>query len=387
MSLNLHPAPPSLACDPAPLGLPVQRPVPTTAQAEAVADRLADEHSRTILAARLQMNHTHDPMCMMDLVDQGLVQLKEPFSWQRLLDQLAALAPSCQLVIYGAGGEGDALRWIVQSQLGVQVHSFCDRNSALSATKDLPVEHPLEVVAAYHQGRPVRFLLGSEMYADQMRTLLLAHGVSPEHILGGSADLSVQYLEPGLVHLRADEVVVDAGALELETTQAFAEVMQRHYGPEHRGQFYAFEPDPANLARAHQLVQAGRRPACTLVPLGLWSHQTRLGFLATSNGSSTIAAQAADSIEVTDLDSWLQGRAVSFIKMDIEGAEYEALWGARSTITTHRPSLAISVYHRPEDVVIIPELITSLVPDYTLYLRHYSIYPAETVLYALAHPH
>ena len=73
---------------------------------------------------------------------------------------------------------------------------------------------------------------------------------------------------------------------------------------------------------------------------------------------------------------------VTFIKMDIEGAEYEALLGAKETIQKNKPKLAISIYHKPEDIISIPKLIKSMVPNYRLYIRHYSNADNETVLYA-----
>jgi FkbM family methyltransferase len=74
---------------------------------------------------------------------------------------------------------------------------------------------------------------------------------------------------------------------------------------------------------------------------------------------------------------------VTFIKMDIEGGELEALRGCEQTIRRDRPQLAICVYHRPSDYFDIPRLIRSIRPDYRLYLRHHSPYNTETVLYAV----
>lgn len=91
----------------------------------------------------------------------------------------------------------------------------------------------------------------------------------------------------------------------------------------------------------------------------------------------------AETVEVTSLDTELEGKEVTFIKMDIEGAELEALIGAESLIKKNRPKLAISIYHKMEDIIEIPQIILEYYPDYRLYLRHYSIITTETILYAI----
>lgn len=94
--------------------------------------------------------------------------------------------------------------------------------------------------------------------------------------------------------------------------------------------------------------------------------------------------EPADSfIEVAAVDDVLWDKDVTFIKMDIEGAELEALKGAGLTIQRCKPKLAICVYHKPEDIWEIPNLILDYYPDYKLYLRHYSLHFGETVLYAV----
>lgn len=69
--------------------------------------------------------------------------------------------------------------------------------------------------------------------------------------------------------------------------------------------------------------------------------------------------------------------------MDIEGSELEALKGSREIIKRCRPKLEICVYHKKEDLVEIPAFIKELVPEYKLYVRHYSNNAGETVLYAV----
>lgn len=81
--------------------------------------------------------------------------------------------------------------------------------------------------------------------------------------------------------------------------------------------------------------------------------------------------------------------------MDIEGAELNALKGAKETILRDKPKLAICLYHSDNDMLDIPEYIHSLVPEYKLYIRQHSeseqdnddirfgFFIIETVLYAL----
>lgn len=73
-----------------------------------------------------------------------------------------------------------------------------------------------------------------------------------------------------------------------------------------------------------------------------------------------------------------------FIKMDIEGSEIEAIKGTADTIRTKKPRLAISVYHKPEDIIEIPALLQELLPEYKFYLRHDCLVNlTETILYAI----
>lgn len=88
-------------------------------------------------------------------------------------------------------------------------------------------------------------------------------------------------------------------------------------------------------------------------------------------------------MQVTTLDEELQGQRVTFIKMDIEGAELETLQGAEKTIKSNLPKLAISIYHKPEDIFTIPSLIYQYSDCYMFYLRHYSFFDWDTVLYAV----
>lgn len=87
------------------------------------------------------------------------------------------------------------------------------------------------------------------------------------------------------------------------------------------------------------------------------------------------------NVDVCTLDSYLNGRPVSFIKADIEGSEMAMLRGAQNAIRTCKPKMALSVYHEPTDLYAIAEYVHELVPEYTIALRHHSPTLMESVLY------
>lgn len=86
-------------------------------------------------------------------------------------------------------------------------------------------------------------------------------------------------------------------------------------------------------------------------------------------------------VEIVPLDEDLED-TVTFLKMDIEGAEQGALLGCERIIRTQRPKLAICTYHGYEDIWKIPVMIDGMNPDYRFYMRHYggNLVPTEFVL-------
>ena len=92
-------------------------------------------------------------------------------------------------------------------------------------------------------------------------------------------------------------------------------------------------------------------------------------------GESIATAQA--------LDEALSGERVTFIKMDIEGAELSALRGAKKIIQQQKPILAVCIYHGVGDMLNVPTYIKKLVPEYQIYIRHYTNEMFETVCYAI----
>ena len=114
-----------------------------------------------------------------------------------------------------------------------------------------------------------------------------------------------------------------------------------------------------------------------------WCKDTQLPF-SSKSGRQSVLSPNGETLPARSVDSLLGGEPASFIKMDVEGFEREALWGASRTILRYSPKLAVAVYHRNEDIFELPLLIKRMNPKYRLYLRHKLYYPAwETNLYAI----
>jgi len=95
---------------------------------------------------------------------------------------------------------------------------------------------------------------------------------------------------------------------------------------------------------------------------------------------STIYGKGTNSVEVDTIDNIVDEK-VDFIKLDIEGAEQDAIDGAIDTIQKYKPILAICIYHKAEDWYKIPEKVLAIETNYDVYIRHYMEGIFETVIY------
>lgn len=154
----------------------------------------------------------------------------------------------------------------------------------------------------------------------------------------------------------------------------------------------SFEPDAANLkalmltasrlAKRHKFTRFFVHPCC------VWSSNEVLSFQAGRNSSSAIVEQSdtdecLQTLAAVSLDTVLHACPPNFIKMDIEGAEIQAVQGAKDIIRNNLPTLALCVYHRPSDLWEIPLAIHRLVPRYRLYLRCHGHLNTGLILYCV----
>lgn len=145
---------------------------------------------------------------------------------------------------------------------------------------------------------------------------------------------------------------------------------------------FLFEPDGTNFSQLLRNVHRTTRPLQCL-PLGLSDSYRILHFSAGSGEGASITETGSGYIAVTALDDVLVGQTVDFIKLDVEGAELQALQGAKELIQRSCPVLALSLYHRPQDLWEIPLAIAAMCNCYSLYIRQHYFNSFDSVLYAI----
>lgn len=192
-----------------------------------------------------------------------------------------------------------------------------------------------------------------------------------------------QYRYRDMVMAVPGDVVIDAGACYGDTALYFSEKTKGM-------DVYSFEFLPENVEIFKKNIELNPQYARNIhlvqSPVGDVSGDK---LYAVPNGPGTsitnVKQDNAIELEIVSIDDFVERNhieKVDFIKMDIEGSEAAALRGASKTIRKYRPKLAICVYHKPDDLCVIPQLIKSMVPEYKLYLDHFTMNSTETVLFA-----
>ena len=195
----------------------------------------------------------------------------------------------------------------------------------------------------------------------------------PEYLFACRSEKDEVYRN--ILKLSKKESIVDLGAYDGDTIREFL-----HFtGGEYR-RIFAFEPDEKNFKKLAKKTEG--MSALSLFNLGAWNKKETLHFEKKA-GRSSHKSETGVPINFDSVDNVIT-EPVSFIKMDIEGAEKKALDGAKETIKKYKPKLYVCAYHRNEDFFALPEKILSLNPDYNIFLRHHPYIPAwETNFYCV----
>ncbi len=188
-----------------------------------------------------------------------------------------------------------------------------------------------------------------------------------------------------LIKAQDGDFVIDAGGWVGDSALYFAHEVGMN------GKIFSFEfvPESLEIFAKNLNLNPHLKKRIEIVKQPLWD-KSHMPLSFTNNGPGTKVSQdetskSDDIIWTISIDDYVEENGINridFIKMDIEGAELQALKGAEKTIKKYKPKLAISLYHNLSDFVTIPEFLQSLQEDYEFYLGHYTIHAEETVLFA-----
>jgi len=189
------------------------------------------------------------------------------------------------------------------------------------------------------------------------------------------------------IHIQAEpgDVVIDAGGCFGDTALYFSNMV----GSTGLVKTFEFIPNNIELLNRNLDLNPDLKPAIELINRPLWNESNLEVFFIDNGPGSKVTFEYFNEhtgkTKTITIDEFVQSSGleeVNFIKMDVEGAETNALLGAKETIKKYRPKLAIALYHSTKDFERIPKLINDLGLGYRFYLSHATIYGEETMLFA-----
>ncbi|MDR2590938.1 MAG: FkbM family methyltransferase [Oscillospiraceae bacterium] len=342
-----------------------------------IYDNLQDDESKEVFEDRLLYSLTGD--------FNFIFKLTEIYEDNKeIITQIKSYNKEKQTILYGAG----LLSKVILSSFSIESF-FCICDSAEDKwgmkLNEYTIISPYDMYKIYDDNVVVISIF-NRIKANDVKETLLNHGIPIERIilyidLVRECDTS-RYFPTDIIHLSEKEIFIDAGCFDFHTSLDFIEKVKKY------SKIIAFEPNPAQYKVCSENAKDIKN--VTVYECGLWNKSTTLSFSSKKDNPGAVHITVIDGdksadtkVQVVKLDDILGGEEATFIKMDIEGAELNALKGAKQTILHYKPKLAICLYHKPEDIWEIPEYIINLRDDYKLYLRHHSVTYFDTVLYAV----
>ncbi len=197
------------------------------------------------------------------------------------------------------------------------------------------------------------------------------------YLINVKDDVKKQYFDE-VVKFSDEEVFVDCGGYTGDTIEAFLKAVDNKFK-----HIYSFEPDERNFKILTKYVEGlEQKDKIKAIKAGVY-YKSSVFYLQGEEMAIACTNEATDrKVEVCTIDDVVKF-APTYIKMDIETFETYALLGAMESIARYKPKLAISIYHKFDDLWNIPLLLKQWVSEYDLYIRHYECYQAETVVYAI----
>lgn len=170
-----------------------------------------------------------------------------------------------------------------------------------------------------------------------------------------------------VIKLDNNETYLDLGAYKGDTVDEFL-----HYCNNEYIGIIALEPDRRTFKKLSDFIKD--IPNVTAYQKAVYSECKSLTFSSKAGRQSTISDKG-EEIEAVTVDELCKNKKVTYIKMDVEGAEYDALVGAEEILRVQKPKLNIALYHKSRDIFELPLKISEINPDYKFYIRRHPYIP------------
>jgi FkbM family methyltransferase len=243
--------------------------------------------------------------------------------------------------------ELEPIEFLMQSDVEIIKNDFFVLNEIYSRLSDQQSKREFESVLNFRYNRDIRYMKDFNFR------------------------LKDQYFE-SFLDIDDNPVFIDGGGFNGQTSLEFSKLYPNY------ASIHYFEPSPEYFAVSKKVLQSTGK--VQFYNSGLWSSKGIMQFNPSLNSASRFDENGGIRVATTTIDEAIIGK-VSFIKLDIEGAEKEAIEGAENTIRSFKPAMAVCVYHKQEDYFKVPLLLLSYHPDYKIYFRHYTQGVFESVMY------
>ena len=175
--------------------------------------------------------------------------------------------------------------------------------------------------------------------------------------------------------------IIDGGAFKGDSASIFAEALSPDV-------IYAVEADPKTFVKLSAYAESEKR--CKVIPINAAISDKDGEVEYSSSGSRGAGEEGRNrrakthSVKCISLDSYFTDVAIDLIKLDIEGAEAEAISGGTELIKRCEPDMAVSLYHRTDDIFTLIFTVHALLPHHKLFLRRVRCIPMwDITLYAI----
>ena len=280
------------------------------------------------------------------------------------------------IVVFGAGFWGEVCTQIL-SLSGLKIDYYCD-NSEEKAGKEFQGKRILSADELKEKCRDALVVIAVDRFEKDIADQLHRYGYNEKQIVRLRDTKQKVYFDDEIVSSAGDDVFVDGGCYDGYTTEEFLR------WTDSAKKIYAFEPDASNFKKCEQYFKKNVTVPYALEMAGLYKTNGMLSFSDTHDVAARFSETGHVQVSVVSLDEVIGAEEkITFIKMDIEGMELEALHGAVHTLQRCQPTMAICLYHKPEDIWEIPRFVHEVLPSHRLYIRHYSPWVFDTILYAV----